>query len=135
MAFGHLHIKNSIGIFGENAAVDLLKKKGFRILERNWKIGPLEVDIIADNKDTIVFAEVKTRTSIFGKRPEEFADKEKQRHMVSAAKAYIKCTRCTKAPRFDIIGVLADKDCKEIVEVSHLEDAFHPKARVYGVQI
>jgi len=135
MAFGHLHIKNSIGIFGENAAVDLLKQKGFRILERNWKMSHLEVDIIAENKTTIVFAEVKARTSVFGRRPEEFVDMEKKRHMVTAANVYLKITRSTKAPRFDIIGVLTDKEGKEIVEISHFEDAFHPKARVYGVQV
>ena len=135
MTFGHLHIKNEIGVFGENAAVDLLKNKGFRILERNWKMGHLEVDIIAEDKTTIAFVEVKTRTSVFGKRPEEFVDKDKRHHMVSAANVYIKTKRSTKAPRFDVIGILTDKDKSQILEIEHYEGAFIPKLRAYGVQI
>ena len=78
---------------GEQIAAELLEKKGFKIIQRNWKMGHLEMDIIAGNKTELVFAEVKTRTSTFRGRPEEAVDILKQRRMVAAANAYIKYYR------------------------------------------
>ena len=57
-----MFVTNPIGIIGEETAIDMLRKQGFSILERNWRCGHLEVDIIAKNRQTIVFAEVKART-------------------------------------------------------------------------
>ena len=133
MAFGHLHIRNSVGLFGEKAAVDLLKKKGYKILEQNWKIGHLEVDIIAENKTDIAFVEVKTRTSVFGRMPEEYVDRTKQHRIKCAANAYIKAKQCTKNPRFDVIGILTNESCDKILYINHLEDAFQPRVRTYGL--
>jgi len=54
-----------LGKKGEDLAADYLRKKGYRILKRNWRSGRNEVDIIADNNEYIVFVEVKTRSGIF----------------------------------------------------------------------
>ena len=107
---------------GEQIAAELLEKKGFKIIQRNWKMGHLEMDIIAGNKTELVFAEVKTR------RPEEAVDILKQRRMVAAANAYIKYYREERKLRFDIIGILMSK-LGEIVEITHLETAFQPKLK------
>lgn len=134
MAFGHLHIRNSVGLFGEKTAVDLLRSKGYKILEQNWKMGHLEVDIIAENKTHIAFVEVKTRTSVFGRMPEEYVDRTKQHRIKCAANAYIKAKNCNKIPRFDVIGVLANGNCDKILYINHIEDAFRPRLKTYGVR-
>lgn len=125
-----MFVTNPIGILGEEEAVKMLKKKGFRIIERNWRMGHLEVDIIAESRREIVFAEVKARTSTFGgKMPEEYVDDLKKQRMTAAANAYIKYHKVTKSPRFDIIGLLVDSYTQQITYRCHLEDAFVPRQR------
>lgn len=121
---------NEIGVCGEKIAVEVMRKKGFRIVETNWRFSNLEVDIIATNRQEIVFVEVKTRTSTFGdKRPEEYVGYTKKRNMTVAANVYIKKNNITLRPRFDIIGILLDGNTHEIREINHIEDAFIPPMR------
>ena len=80
-------VTDPIGIIGEEEAAKMLEKKGFRIVEHNWRMGHLEVDLIAENKKEIVFVEVKARTTMFGDiRPEEYVDENKKRRMIAAGK-------------------------------------------------
>ena len=58
------------GFAGEDMAANLLRQKGYRILERNWRCGHLEVDIIAETDDYLVIVEVKTRKSTAFGEPE-----------------------------------------------------------------
>lgn len=129
MLQSHLHIRNELGIFGEETACNLLVQKGYKILERNLKVGDKEIDIVAENKTYMAFVEVKTRTSDYVRKPEEYVDAEKQRNMAYAANAYIKLNRVEKVPRFDIIGILVDAKSHEIKELTHLENAFYPPLR------
>lgn len=125
-----MFVTDPIGIIGEAEATKILEKKGFRILEHNWRMGHLEVDLIAENKKEIVFVEVKARTSILnGKMPEENVDEIKQRRIVAAGNAYLKYHKIDKEPRFDVIGLLVDRNTKEITYRCHVENAFQPKAR------
>ena len=120
-------VTNPIGIIGEAEAAKMLEAKGFTIVEHNWRMGHLEVDLIAESKKEIVFVEVKARTTTFGeKMPEEYVDETKRRRMVSAANAYIKYRAIEKGPRFDIIGILVDANTNEVVYRHHQEDAFTP---------
>ena len=113
---------NIVGNIGEEFACQMMRKKGFRIVETNWRFGHLEMDIIAVSRKEIAFVEVKTRTSTFGgKRPEEYA-----------ANAYIKMNRIELVPRFDVIGLLINPATHEILEQTHLEDAFLPPQRTIG---
>ncbi len=124
---------NIIGQLGETIAADTLCKKGFRVLETNWRYGHLEMDIIAANRTVIAFVEVKTRTSMFGdKRPEEYVDLGKKKRMTAAANAYIRRNRIELAPRFDIIGILIDARTHEVQSINHIEGAFHPPMRTIG---
>lgn len=128
-----MFVTNPIAIIGENEAAEILEKKGFCILERNWRMGHLELDLIAENRKEIVFAEVKARTSAFGnKMPEEYVDEIKRKHMVAAANAYIKYHKIEKQPRFDIIGIIIDSQTNEITYKNHLENAFLPQTRTIG---
>lgn len=112
------------GIAGEDMAVNLLLQKGYRILERNWHCGHLEVDIIAENNDYLVIVEVKTRkNAIFG-TPEVFVDTQKQRHLIRAAMYYARFKNITKEIRFDIISVI---NSPELQEINHIENAFKPR--------
>ena len=125
-----MFVTDPIGIIGEEEAAKMLEKKGFKVLEHNWRMGHLEVDLIADNKKEIVFAEVKARTSVFGnKKPEEYVDEDNKRRMIAAANAYIKHYKIEKTPRFDIIGILVNAETKEITYRGHWENAFMPQVR------
>ena len=125
-----MFVTNPIGIIGEAEASRMLEEKGFRILERNWRMGHLEVDLIAENRKEIVFVEVKTRTGTFGDHlPEEYVDNDKKRRMTIAANAYIKYHRIEKEPRFDIIGILVNSETQKVTYRNHLENAFHPQVR------
>ena len=75
-----MFVTNPIGIIGETEATQMLEKKGYKVIEHNWRMGHLEVDLIAENSKEIVFVEVKARTSTFGDRmPEENVDEIKRR--------------------------------------------------------
>lgn len=125
-----MFVTNPIGMAGEEEAARIMRKKGFRITERNWRMGHLEVDLIAENRKEIVFVEVKARTSSFGgKMPEEYVDEIKRKRIVAAANAYIKYKKIEKIPRFDVIGVLIHPDTKEILWLNHMENAFSPQVR------
>lgn len=124
---------NTIGQQGEKIAVEIMRNKGFRVVETNWRFGHLEMDIIATNKNEIAFVEVKTRTSTYGnKRPEEYVDLTKKKRMTAAANAYIKMNGIELAPRFDVIGILLNADTHEVESVNHIEDAFQPPMRTIG---
>lgn len=125
-----MFVTDPIGIIGETEAAKMLEAKGFKILEHNWRMGHLEVDLIAASKTEIVFAEVKARTSTFGNRmPEEYVDEDKKRRMTAAANAYIKYHKIEKTPRFDIIGLIIHPQTGEITYRGHLENAFIPRLR------
>ena len=126
-------VHNDIGKIGEDAAAALLKSKGYIITERNWRLGHLEVDVIAQDRENIVFVEVKTRSTLFGdKRPEEYVDKAKQAHIARAANAYIAFKRISLNPRFDIVSVMVNQQTMQITDIQHIEDAFDVPMRTVG---
>lgn len=134
IAISMAFVTDPIGIIGEAEATKMLEKKGLRVLEHNWRMGHLEVDLIAEGKNEIVFVEVKARTTTFGDRlPEEYVDENKKKRMVAAANAYVKYHRIDKQPRFDIIGLLVDAASETITYRCHMENAFVPKQKTVGV--
>lgn len=118
---------HNLGKKGEDLAVDYLKKAGYRILHRNWKAGKLEINIIVENKDYIVFIEVKTRSDDYQEHPLSAINREKQRSMIFAANSFIQWNNIDKESRFDVITVIIKKDNSNQVE--HIEDAFYPTLR------
>ena len=77
-----------LGIFGENAASEYLKSLGFHILSRNFRTKYGEIDIVALDKETLVFVEVKTRKSNRYGSAEESITPEKMKRLISAANYY-----------------------------------------------
>jgi putative endonuclease len=117
---------HTLGKKGEDLAVNYLKDAGFKILARNWSWGRHEIDIIAEKGDTVVFAEVKTRTDDYLMDPKTAVNREKQKSMISAADGYIRRFNINKDSRFDVITVI--KRDNEY-EIDHIEDAFYPTLR------
>lgn len=115
-----------LGQKGEDLATEHLKKKGYRILKRNWRSGRNEVDIIAENNEYIVFVEVKTRSEDFLMDPVTAVTKEKQRILIYLADSYIRWYNISKECRFDVIRVIKKEDD---FEIDHIENAFYPTLR------
>lgn len=117
---------NDLGKWGEDEAARFLEGRGYVILERDWKLGKRDLDIIAltENQDTLVFVEVKTRQSDDLQEPEEAVDDKKMRNLAIAANSYIKLNQVQQDIRFDIVTVLGKK--KQMDSIEHIEDAFNP---------
>ena len=106
-----------VGDSGEDRAVEYLKNNGYRIVKRNFKNKLGEIDVIAYDKDILVFVEVKTRSSDMFGLPREAVNLQKQRKIRLVATSYIKAYKLfDKICRFDVVEVLPDsieilKDC------------------------
>ncbi len=110
--------KKLLGRAGEKLAVDFLKKKGFKILKTNYKTVVGEIDIIAQDKDYIVFIEVKTRSSENYGMPAEAVDRKKQEKYYKVATYYLQKERKTDANcRFDVVEI-------ENGQINHIFNAF-----------
>jgi putative endonuclease len=117
---------HELGQKGEDLAVEYLKNAGFKIIARNWKWGKHEIDIIAENNDFIIFAEVKTRTDDYQMHPVTAITREKQKSIIWAADGYIKKYNIDKESRFDVLTIIKKS---ENFEIDHIEDAFYPTLR------
>jgi len=105
-------------------ALDYLLEQGYRLLERNYHWGHLEIDLIMVDGDFIVFVEVKTRkNSNFGE-PESFVNLQKQRNIIRAANGYVNKMGIGKEVRFDVVSVIVDEGPSSI---KHLKDCFKPR--------
>ena len=106
------------GAIGENQAADYVKKLGFKVLERNFttKIG--EIDIIAQDKNYIVFIEVKKRTSLEYGRPSEAVNYFKQTKIKQVSQIYLqKNNKLNSYVRFDVLEILDN-------EINYILNAF-----------
>jgi len=93
------------GALGEQAAVDYLRQNGFMIIERNYRIGRSEVDIIASRRDELHFVEVKTRKFGTMTTPEEALTEQKARALRRAASAYMSQHRSMLEPYFSLVAI------------------------------
>jgi len=124
-------VTDPIGIKGEEEAAKMLEKKGYKVIEHNWHLGHWEIDLIAENKEEVIFAEVKARTTTYGDiRPEEYVDENKKKRMILSGNAFMRHSKSTKSLRFDIIGILVDPATMEVTYRAHLENAFQPSTHV-----
>lgn len=112
---------NELGKKGEDLASDYLLSKGYLIVDRNWRYGRYEIDIIAICSEYIVFVEVKTRSSRQWENPEDAVSSLKIRKMIEAADFYLIDKEIDKSVRFDIIAVIVNKNQ---IKIDHIEDAF-----------
>ncbi|MCD6337950.1 MAG: YraN family protein [Verrucomicrobia bacterium] len=121
-----------LGALGEKAALRALRRKGLRLLARNFRSPRGEIDLIMREGDALVFVEVKTRSSEEWSRPAAAVDSGKKRRIAMAAMDYLKALgRPPAILRFDIVEVLAENG--KVTQIRHLPDAFSlPKPWRYG---
>lgn len=102
--------RSMTGKKGEDAAAQYLESLGHRILDRNWRSGHLEIDIVSEDILGIHFVEVKTRTAPVPALPEENVTFAKQKKITAAAGRYLMKAGSDRAKEvfFDVIGVVID---------------------------
>jgi len=94
------------GKIGEDIAIDFLKKKGYKIIERNYRCVFGEVDIVARDRNDIVFVEVKSRRSEYFGDPTDAVDFNKQKKISKIALNYMNEKRLDNHDaRFDVIAI------------------------------
>ncbi len=110
-----------LGKEGEQLAEDYLLKKGYQILDRNWRFQKAEVDIIAQKAAVLAVVEVKTRsTKEFG-NPQDFVNQKKIKLLVKVIDEYVNQKDLDVEVRFDIIAITKNETT---LELEHLKDAF-----------
>lgn len=105
MNFGRGMRNKTVGVCGEDAACEYLKGKGYRITVRNMRTRAGEIDIIAEDGDCLVFAEVKTRTSSAFGTPAEAVTYYKRQNIIRAAEIYLMSHPADSDIRFDVIEI------------------------------
>ena len=119
--------KIELGAKGEELAVRYLKKRGYRIVERNYRTRLGEIDIIAEQGDDLVFIEVKTRSDTLLGSAFESVTKQKQKQLSKVALEYISKEDCHNRPaRFDVVAIELQKGSKMFKDASVevLQNAF-----------
>lgn len=112
---------NELGTWGEDLAVDYLQRKGYTIVERDWKSGHRDIDIIATKDCMVVFVEVKTRRNRLFGDPEEAIDYEKLRNLRGAINHYVKYKHLRQEIRLDAITIVGTPEGGN-PEITHIED-------------
>lgn len=112
------------GALGERLAVEYLKKKRYKILEKNYKNKLGEIDVIARDGEEIVFIEVKTRPASPYLGGAVAVDARKQLHILRTAALYLSAKKPKLQPRFDVLELEVDRTSGKLVRVSHYENAF-----------
>ena len=129
--------KTTVGQTGEDVAVKFLEQNGYTVLERNYRSGHQEIDIIARDHEFLIFVEVKTRSCHIPERmnygrPACAVGSAKQRNIVLAAQSYLrKHPENTLQPRMDVIEIYLKKTVEgappSLLNVHHIRNAFLAK--------
>ncbi len=119
-----MHARSLLGRDGEAAACELYRRLGFEIVDRNYRAGRGEIDVVARRGETVVFCEVKTRRSDQWGLPAEAVGPAKQAQLRRLAAAWL----AERQPgyvevRFDIVSVIV-RDGTTEAEITHIPDAF-----------
>lgn len=117
--------KKSLGGWGEEKAVRYLRRRGYRILDRNFSCRFGEIDIIASKGGYLAFVEVKLRKNAAFAQAREFVDRAKQQRIITATELWLGCHDLQLQPRFDVIELYAPEgERSRRIEINHIEDAF-----------
>ena len=114
-------IRKRIGDRGEDSAANYLFANGYEVLQKNYRFGRGEIDIIARKDETLVFIEVKTRKNNLYGDPESFLSESQEDRIHLAAEEYVLQNEWPGEIRFDIIAILWDSNEPTL---DHFEDAF-----------
>lgn len=112
----------NLGRWGEGVAVRHLERAGCRVLDRNWRSGRFEIDLVVRDGPVVAFVEVKTRRP-GPQHPTEAVDRRKRAHLRKAAAAWIGTHRpSAREYRFDVVSVIVGAEGRG--SVRHDRDAF-----------
>lgn len=109
-------------------ALSWLQARGFILLDRNWRSGHKELDLVMESAHRVHFVEVKTLTPPLLTEPFEKVDGTKQHRLVAAARSYIALHHVTKEVQFDVASVVLDGGDTRI---EYIPEAFIPIMRSY----
>ena len=112
-----------LGEFGEDYALNYLLKKGFRLIEKNYRFKRNEVDLICKDKDKFVFIEVKTRKTAEIGEPWKAVTKSKQKQIIKCANHFLIENNIEQESRFDIVSIVHNSYGTRL---EHIDDAFYP---------
>ena len=119
---------NDTGHWGEDIATEFLITKGYDIVERNWRLHHLEIDIVARSGQRIMFVEVKTRSSRDNADPLTVITRKKLQNLCTCAHAYMKQYNLNFEVQFDIIII---SGTPEDYELEFFPDAYFPPMKTY----
>ena len=117
-------LHNDFGHWGEEVAAGYLRRQGYTILHRNYRVGHRDLDIVALRDDVLAFVEVKTRRENSLVDAELAVDGRKIQSVSIAANSYIKRFNISALIRFDVITVVGSPS--GTYRINHIEDAFLP---------
>ena len=128
-----------LGSFGEKIAAKFLRKNGYKIISRNVHVSKNELDIIAEDDQHVVFAEVKTRSYLNTEAlnsgiPSLAVDEKKRDHTLKAVRGYLTTHQVNKQIRIDVIEVYLLKSHgflkrPTVVKINHIRNAFDARGR------
>ncbi len=114
----------ALGALGEKEAARFLRRRGYRIVEKNFRCRFGEIDVIARKGDVLVFAEVKLRRDDSFAAAREFVTRAKQQRILAAAQLYLSQLGEDLQPRFDVIEIYAPAGEKGPLRIELIENAF-----------
>lgn len=116
-----MYVSHELGRIGENIIADYITKLGYKVIKRNFACNQGEIDIIAKDKEELVFIEVKTRTDISYGEASEAVTNTKKRHLINSIKYYIYKQKLENQPiRIDVAEVYINKGK---VKVNYIKQA------------
>lgn len=107
----------------EDMALKWLQERGFSLLERNYRVGHKEIDLIMESRAAVHIIEVKALTAPAEYNPADRVDLHKQQLLASAANYFLRRNNISKDAQFDIVAVVVDGDKAEI---EYMPEAFYP---------
>ena len=114
--------RQAFGELGERIAERWLRRQGWRVVQRRFRNGHRDIDLVVEREGTVAFVEVKARRGVQFGDPVEAVNWKKQKELVRSASTWIdRHGRPEEAYRFDVVGVLVDG---ERVRIRHVPDAF-----------
>jgi putative endonuclease len=113
--------KDELGNWGEEYSVIYLQKKGYEVVERNYRFQKNEIDIIAKFGNNLIIVEVKTRQTAEIGEPWRAVTKSKQKQIIKVANQYVQANQIELDVRFDIVSIVHNS---YRTEIEHIEGAF-----------
>lgn len=119
-----MNYNSKVGQFGEKLAEKYLADKGYRMIDRNLKLGYQEIDLIAKISGQVIFIEVKTRTNDFFGQADEAITSTKIKKLKKARNQYLAVNKVDpEKSRFDLVAINIDKK-RKIAKIKHYKDIF-----------